>query len=136
MVDAPGHDSYLIKVDGSGRVTQRNRRFLRQFVPVSPTLSSPTPRNNRGSIHDPTTHHAGHPEVPPQPVPPMATGCDSTVAAPVTPEPVCQTYDPPPDESTLPQPGSTILSETSPRPRREIRAPRHYEPETGKWVDS
>lgn len=35
------HDSYLIKVDGSGRVTQRNRRFLRKFVPASPIVGAP-----------------------------------------------------------------------------------------------
>ena len=28
-----GHDSYLIKVDGSNRLTKRNRQFLRRVVP-------------------------------------------------------------------------------------------------------
>ena len=41
VVDVLGHDSYLVKVDGSGRVTQRNRRFLRKFVPASPHLGAP-----------------------------------------------------------------------------------------------
>ena len=30
------HDQYVVKVDGSGRVTLRNRKFLRKFVPVIP----------------------------------------------------------------------------------------------------
>ena len=33
-----GHDKYNIKVDGSGRITTRNRRFLRRY-----TLSTPPP---------------------------------------------------------------------------------------------
>ena len=33
VLEALPHDSYLVKVDGSNRVTQRNRRFLRKFTP-------------------------------------------------------------------------------------------------------
>lgn len=33
-------DQYVVKVDGSGRVTLRNRKFLRKYVPVKP--SEPT----------------------------------------------------------------------------------------------
>ena len=33
VVEIMGHDSYLIKVDGSGKLTRRNRQFLRKFVP-------------------------------------------------------------------------------------------------------
>ena len=29
VVEAVGHDSYMVKLDGSGRVTKRNRRYLR-----------------------------------------------------------------------------------------------------------
>ena len=31
VLEALGHDSYLIKVDGSQRVTKRNRQFLRRM---------------------------------------------------------------------------------------------------------
>lgn len=34
-----GHDQYSVKVDGSGRVTNRNRRFLRQFTLPSTTYT-------------------------------------------------------------------------------------------------
>ena len=37
------HDQYVVKVDGSGRVTKRNRRFLRAFKPAS-TKIEPPPR--------------------------------------------------------------------------------------------
>ena len=36
VVELMGHDQYRVKVDGSGRLTLRNRRFLRSFVPASP----------------------------------------------------------------------------------------------------
>jgi len=36
MVESLGHDQYRIKVDGSGRLTLRNRRFLRGYTPATP----------------------------------------------------------------------------------------------------
>ena len=35
VVEACEHNQYLVKVDGSGRLTKRNRRFLRAFKPAS-----------------------------------------------------------------------------------------------------
>ena len=40
IVDVKSYDQYLVKVDGSGRLTTRNRRFLRTFLPASLTVSS------------------------------------------------------------------------------------------------
>ena len=37
VVEVLPYDSYHIKVDGSNHVTKRNRRFLRQIIPVPPT---------------------------------------------------------------------------------------------------
>ncbi|XP_014670775.1 PREDICTED: uncharacterized protein K02A2.6-like [Priapulus caudatus] len=34
IVEVRQHDQYAIKIDGSGRVTLRNRKFLRKFCPV------------------------------------------------------------------------------------------------------
>ena len=42
VIELLGHDSYLVKVDGSGRTTQRNRRFLRHIFPY-PTLIRDAP---------------------------------------------------------------------------------------------
>ena len=33
VVENAGHDSYIVKIDGSGKLTRRNRQFLRKFVP-------------------------------------------------------------------------------------------------------
>ena len=35
------HDSLLVKIDGSAKVTKRNRKFLRRFEPFAPQLSRP-----------------------------------------------------------------------------------------------
>jgi hypothetical protein len=37
------HDKYCVKIDGSGRVTTRNRKFLRQFTSVSIDITLPAP---------------------------------------------------------------------------------------------
>ena len=37
------HDQYTVKVDGSSRVTRRNRRFLRSYVPATMTISAGIP---------------------------------------------------------------------------------------------
>ena len=46
VVEVRQHDQYLIKIDGSGRITLRNRKFLRKFSPVY--NNQPPPR----SIYD------------------------------------------------------------------------------------
>ena len=46
IVEVLPHHQYLVKLDGSGRVTRRNRRFLRRFVPASNDIVRP--------------HYAGH----------------------------------------------------------------------------
>ena len=40
VVEVADHDQYIVKVDGSGRLTKRNRRFLRVFKPASMTIES------------------------------------------------------------------------------------------------
>ena len=54
IVDAKPYDQYLVKVDGSGRLTTRNRRFLRTFLPASLTVS------NKPQQHS-IPQHFGHP---------------------------------------------------------------------------
>ena len=41
VVEVRQHDQYVIKVDGSGRITTRNRRFLRKFRPVCQDSTPP-----------------------------------------------------------------------------------------------
>ena len=61
-----GYNKYRIKVDGSGRVTDRNRQYLRQFTPV--TNSQPGPRPETSYIQDPVAEPEYRPVVEPEPV--------------------------------------------------------------------
>jgi hypothetical protein len=45
VVEVRQYDQYVVKVDGSGRITTRNRKFLRKFIPAMP--SAPTIPINR-----------------------------------------------------------------------------------------
>ena len=39
VVEGLGYDKYRVRIDGSGRVTNRNRQFLRLFKPATFTYS-------------------------------------------------------------------------------------------------
>ena len=43
VVESAGHDQYRVKVDGSGRITLRNGRFLRAYTPATPSIHSQQP---------------------------------------------------------------------------------------------
>ena len=66
IVESRGHDQYLVKVDGSGRLTLRNRRFLRAYTPATPsiqqqpTTSPPPPPPHRAAASVAT--YPGRPE--------------------------------------------------------------------------
>ena len=51
VVEVRQHDQYVVKVDGSGRATVRNRRFLRQYTPVVPR--NIRRESSREAINDP-----------------------------------------------------------------------------------
>ena len=41
-----GFNKYRVKVDGSGRIKERNRQFLKKFTPVTPALPGPNPNSS------------------------------------------------------------------------------------------
>ena len=48
VIEVRQFDQYVVRMDGSGRVTLRNRKFLRKFIPViprNPVISLPQPNN-------------------------------------------------------------------------------------------
>ena len=49
VMETSDHDQYVIKVDGSGRLTKRNRRFLRVFKPASMAIENAPPNNSWSS---------------------------------------------------------------------------------------
>ena len=53
VIEDLGFNKYRVKVDGSGRVTDCNRQFLRKFTPVTPSMPGPNP-NTGNQQFDPT----------------------------------------------------------------------------------
>ena len=87
-------DQYVIRMDGSGRVTLRNRRFLRKYIPavntrqvlphaatpvtLPPAISTRSVVTQSTSAPHPTGLTPGPPILPPTPVPPVATSSDQS----------------------------------------------------------
>ena len=102
------HDQYSVKVDGTGRITRRNRRFLRAFKPATLTIeraavSRPFPE--RGHEHSdarplPDAHPIG--PVPAEQQTPMAARTPSATAAGTPSSSVART---PPARDIVPPPG-------------------------------
>jgi hypothetical protein len=89
IVEVRQFDQYVVRVDGSGRVTMRNRKFLRQYVPVgilpprhtimddlrhvtTPSADTPTLPNPQPMLPEqPQPNHNGEkPRNPPNHIPP------------------------------------------------------------------
>ena len=127
VVDDLGHNKYRVKVDGSGRVTDRNRQFLRQFTPV--TQPQPGPRPDYHPIADP------EPQVSlPQNPAPVVSDPEPVVSVPepVVSVPVPQTTNPSPQPVAQPTtpgspsfvtPPSTPVATTPPRRSTRVRKP-------------
>ena len=92
VVECLGCD--MVKVDGSGRPTMRNRRFLRTFRPVSTCLSVPAPTHNTlvysGSASPPGSAPAGVPEAgfPSPSLRPAIPACHQLHGTPASPPPM------------------------------------------------
>ena len=110
-----GYNKYLIKVDGSGRVTDRNRQFLRQFTPVTSTL--PGPRPSDSYVPDPVVQPEYQRPIEPEPVVqqyrPVQIIQDMIPEPPVpnTPKPV---ISPEPTSPTTPESPSFVTPPTTP----------------------
>ena len=146
VMELRGNDQYLIKVDGTGRLSIRNRRFLKKYTLALP-LSNPV-------VHEPS----GYPSTSEKFVPrdqtsdPVPIDCDSELSPvvpsegndqgsqvdlPSIPDPVVTHL---PDWSgigtTSDSCESTVNSDTPAsqmRPKRDRVAPKRYVPETGAW---
>jgi hypothetical protein len=53
VVDIMGHDQYSVKVDGTGRITLRNRRFLHPIVPYKDVLNQSYSRSFNRTRQEP-----------------------------------------------------------------------------------
>ena len=85
-----GFNKYSVKVDGSGRITQRNRQFLKKFTPVTPTLPGPNPNSSyfepqvNPIPHQPVVNPINTPDLvsPPSSPPPQLRDPPSTPRSP------------------------------------------------------
>ena len=89
VVDCPGYDKYSIRMDGSGNVTDRNRKYLRVFTPDH-LLNPPTP--HRPCMEQPTqteveTPPSGEGTLSPEEVPLTTPQESNTPEAPQVQEP-------------------------------------------------
>ena len=131
IVDILGHDSYLVKIDGSGRVSKRNRRFLRRFTSPSLTIQAPL---NIPSPHFPSQVHDNNcSPVRTTVVPSQVDTANVTLDTTPLPAEVVDTDVEPVSEVSNPLPPPMESVATS-RHRRSARKPPVYEPESGKWV--
>ena len=114
ILEVQPHDSYLVKVDGSNKVTKRNRQFLRKFEPfysepAAPVQPPPLP---------PLTQLARPPPlpVPSPPIPPTSSTQDTQPSPP--------TELPPP-----PEPPTAVTS--PPTPDTQPQIPKHLRE---RWI--
>ena len=114
-----GYNKYRIKVDGSGRVTDRNRQYLRQFSPV--TTPQPGPRPDTSYVPTPVAGPESQPFVDPEPVVQLPEP-----QLPATPP--RQVAYPQPTSPTTPESPSFATPPTTPEPPVAIEPPVAVEP--------
>ena len=137
VVEILGNDSYHIKVDGSGRLTRRNRRFLRKFTEPSLNISMPDP-----TPRIPVQYNSSTTSTPTAPnitttAPSIASRVQQTDSvvplATVVPTPCIVQNNVQADRSVHDE-EVVDAPEQEKRPRRVRATPKQYEPETGKWI--
>ena len=140
-----GFNKYRVKVDGSGRITDRNRQFLRKFTPVTPSMPGPNPDTGNQQVNPsparshipqlfdptPTSQEQETPQVvnPPSfpvssPPTPQRVDVPSTPASPSSPSFITPPSSP--ITPNLPEPVNVQPSfpETPTLPRRSTRVSR------------
>ena len=117
VVEDLGFHKYRVRVDGSGRVTDRNRRFLRKYSTVSPILPGPCPIEclPQNTTSTPVTI----PSIPNEDIP-------SIPNEDIQQEPVEEIIEPEPENSEFTTPPSSPVIEIS-HPRRSSRVSKQPE---------
>ena len=108
-----GFNKYRVKVDGSGRITERNRQFLKKFTPVTPTLPGPSPN---ASYYEPTVNPNRPTELNPQPVVNPIPTSDQTNIPAISPpiSPPRQLREPASSAPTTPESPTFVTPPSSP----------------------
>ena len=146
VMEIGNHDKYTVKVDGTGRVTTRNRRFLRKYtrptldIPHETTLPPLLNINPPPSDHslEPTHHTQRDPQGEPMLI---ADNSDSsTVSRAHQPTDSSTSQGPVAGQTTEESHNPDTLRNTTPTVHTETRVsnrvrlpPKRYIPETGTW---
>jgi hypothetical protein len=120
VIEVRQFHQYVVRVDGTGRVTLRNRQHLRKF---SPFFSKPTDplvkavESQRPKSTSLTHEHAQHPQSLPTPTAteeatPKATQEPALPPPQPTLDPAVETDTPPPTEDVQPQPSTPMNRDT------------------------
>lgn len=121
IVEVLQNDQYKLRVDGSGRITLRNRRFLRSYKPAFPN-------HNPAMMESPDVMPAP-PQSPAPASSPLPTSPTTTKAVPRTTRSLPTPTTPSP---AMPAP---LKPATPARPALATpRTPRHLDPSTPAWT--
>ena len=63
VLENEGNDKYMVKVDGSGRIAPRNRRYLRKFKPMESSQPAHSPHLQDATRYGPTQIRGVVPQV-------------------------------------------------------------------------
>jgi hypothetical protein len=124
VIEVRQFDQYMVRVDGSGRITLRNRKFLRKYMPVN------APAERRSILDDLPTKAKHNEPLPidvftPQPVHkemkdvnmPIKSSSEDLMKSPVTPHKDLETDDRSPEASTpVPSDLQILTPETASTP--------------------
>ena len=58
VLENEGDDKYMVKVDGSGRIVHRNRRYLRRFKPMESSQPAHSPHFQEVTRYGPTQNQS------------------------------------------------------------------------------
>ena len=138
-------DQYVVRVDGSGRVVPRNRKFLRKYTPVisrTPIMMVPghttgLPATQKVSVTPDTTRPPpppppvrSTPQLPnPQPPGPVSTPCPQSSPMP-DPGPIAEMPPPTPSTKDIPRALRVLMPHNTPG-LKEQDAPEHAEASPG-----
>ena len=108
VIEVMQHDQYRVRVDGSGRITLRNRRFLRNFTPYRP--ESPTLKVTHDLMSDRRTNNPVNNPTPPAQIhtPPADGKLGSNSPLKHNPPATDMTSDKPPSGAQEPPPCRTV----------------------------
>ena len=110
VVEVKQHDQYVIRIDGSRRVTLCNRKFLRRFSLYQPSIHCPVPvtyqhtkEPSKGPTSSYMTPTLSHPSPQPRPTEPainspprpISTGLSESTVSPRCQTPTPIVLDPP-----------------------------------------